>query len=220
MLTKFLRAASIKPSGSVSVSYIGSASSGTTATSYTFNSTSIGVAASNRIVAVVVSATGGTGGGVSSVTINGTTATLVNSTGIGFTSIGVAYLSVPTGTTANIIVNLNNSQSRCAIDVYRLIGASTTLAANSVTTYTTSVTAATATATIPTGGVAIYSVVTSGTTITYSWSSATEDYDGSIAGSTSRAGATKIGPAINHDEDVDLSGSKSNFPFSVVVFQP
>lgn len=220
MLTKMLRAAAIKPSGSVSVSYIGSASSGSTASSYTFSSTSIGTADSSRIVAVVVSASGGSTAGVDSVTIGGVSATVVNSTAFSLTTVGVAYLSVPTGTTANIVVNLSASRARCSIDVYSVIGASTTLADNQVTSQTTSTTTVSVTTTIPTGGAAIYSVLTPGGTITYSWSSATEDYDGTIAGSTSRAGATKVGAATSHTETVTLSGSKSGFPLSVVVFQP
>jgi hypothetical protein len=220
MLSHFLRAASLKPSGSVSVSYIGSASSGSTNSTYTFSATSIGTADTNRIVAVVVSATGGSTADVDSVTINGTTATTVNSTAFSFATIAVAYLSVPSGTSADIVVNLSASRARCAVDVYRVIGASTTLAANSVNSFPSSVTSASITTTIPSGGVAIYSIVTPGGTITYSWSSAIEDYDGNIAGSTSRAGATKVGPATSHTETVTLTGSKSNFPLSVVVFQP
>lgn len=107
------------------ISFVGTANNVVAASSFTFTAQGIGTADTTRIVVVAI-AHGVTGGiSVSSVTIAGNLATQAtgaagDSTGGSFTDIW--YLAVPTGTTANIVVNLSASQSRCAIDVYSVVG--------------------------------------------------------------------------------------------------
>lgn len=108
-------------SPAASISYIGNNSSGNNQTTYNFNNQSIGSADTNRIVAVFVYATAVTGD-FASVTIGGTEATKAVSMPDGTNiTIGIYYLAVPTGTTANISVTCSDTAARCVIGVYRII---------------------------------------------------------------------------------------------------
>lgn len=217
MLSHFLRAATPK---AVTTSYIGTASSGTSASSFTFSSQGIGTAATDRIVFVAVGTTGGSGVNVNSVTIGGTTATLINAGTLGFGTMACAYLAVSTGTTATIVVNLSGSMNRCAIDVYSVYGSTSTPSDTALTLQPTSATTISNNVDIPINSVCIYTYVAGGGYLEASYSSATEDYDGTIAGSTSRSGARKSGQALNHTETLTLTSTKSNMMFAATVWSP
>lgn len=217
MLSHFLRAAGGK---AVNTSYIGTASSGTSASSFTFSSQSIGTADTNRIVFVAVGATGNSGVTVSSVTIGGNNATLVNSGSIGFGTMTCAYLVVPSGTTATIVANFSGSQNRCAIDVYAIYNAKTTPYDTALTQQSATSSTITNNVDIPRNATCIYTYVAGGGYLASSYSSATEDYDGTIAGSTSRSGARKSGEALNHTETLTLTSTKSNTMFAATVWAP
>ena len=88
-------------------------------TVYTFTGVDIGVADVNRTI-VVFSAHGAiTPRQVTSITIGGTEAALYQNVS---RSLGgaIAVLDVPAGTTADIVVTLDNGAVRCAIGVYSL----------------------------------------------------------------------------------------------------
>lgn len=100
---------------------------GSTASGQTFSNVAIGNADANRLVAVVVWLYNTSGSPLpTSVTIGGATAALQTFyVDIGNGSrgaVGIAYLSVPTGTTTNIVVNFSGSVSNnVEIATYRII---------------------------------------------------------------------------------------------------
>lgn len=138
------------------ITFVGTNNSVVAGTSFTFTSQGIGTADATRVVAVGI-AHGINALTVTSVTIGGNAATqatgaAVNS-GAG-ASTDIWYLAVPSGTTADIVVNISASQTRCAIDVYRVVGTSG-FSAGSNGFSTTGVLTLSATAAVPAGGGAI-----------------------------------------------------------------
>jgi hypothetical protein len=162
-------------SSNVTSNYIGTAGSvSANTTVYTFNGASIGTAASDRIVFIAVSATGNSSINVSSVTIGGVSATLINTGNASFGTIGNAYLNVTSGTTANIVVTFTTGgQDRCSIDVYTIYGSTATPYDTALTLQPSSASTISTNVDIPTGAVCIYSFVAPAATITSSYSSAT-----------------------------------------------
>lgn len=104
--------------------------------SYTFSSKSIGDAHSKRFVVVSVgfvdiSTSMSVGDGPSSVTIGGVSATLIQKAseknGSGYlTGASLWIAQVPTGATADVVVNFSETVSNCAVMVYRLVHATGT----------------------------------------------------------------------------------------------
>lgn len=152
----------------------------------TYSTVSIGAAAANRIIAVLV-ATELASSTPSACTIDygsGDTAMTAGTGGnFGAVYTQIYYLLVPTGTTATIKVtfsstNPNNTQNHIA--VYRVIGADDTLSAqgsDGSTDMDSTDPLTTGSTTIPTGGALL--AVAGGATDTTgkSWSNATEDLD-------------------------------------------
>ena len=90
--------------------------------SYTFSSQAIGTASSDRVVVVGVSA-GNSPADVSSMTIGGVGAAhAVSQTNS--TETEIWYATVPTGTTASVVVNFSGGKGRCGIGVWALTGVS------------------------------------------------------------------------------------------------
>lgn len=99
---------------------------GTGSASYTFSAQDIGAAAADRIVAVTIGGERNAAtGDLDTVTIGGVSATIIKvSNGASpnyFTAI--AYASVPTGTTADVVVNFTLASNGCGIRVFRITGA-------------------------------------------------------------------------------------------------
>lgn len=108
-------------SPAASISYVGGTSSGNNNVTYTFSNRSIGAEDANRIVAVIVFASA-VAGDFTSVTIGGVEATKAVSVNNGNNmAMGIYYRSIPTGTTANIVVTCSDEAGRCAVSVYRII---------------------------------------------------------------------------------------------------
>jgi len=91
-------------------------------TTYTFTSSSVGTAAADRLVVVLIHARGGSDQAINNVTIGGGGATLHLNASSGFNNFGMASYALTTGTTATISVNFVGSRSRCQIGVYSLYG--------------------------------------------------------------------------------------------------
>jgi hypothetical protein len=143
-----------------SISYIGNVLGGTPAVQ-TFSSVNIGAADANRIVVIVAAGFyNGFGRTLTGVKINGTTANLLatNSTdGSQCGAGGIAWLAVPTGTTATVEVTYNGVLSTAVvsdseISVFRVIAASVTPAA----TYTDPSSAGVKTNTMSGGDVGVF----------------------------------------------------------------
>lgn len=96
-----------------SISGVSSSTNTGNLSSYTFLTMSLGSAATSRII-VVTASTNATG--ISSITVNGVLLTNV----AGASGVMIAYASIPTGTTATIVVNLLGTAGRCAVEVYAI----------------------------------------------------------------------------------------------------
>lgn len=93
----------------------------TNTNTYTYSSASLGTVETSRLVVVVVHTSNGLSADViDSVTIGGNAATKHFSTGPGTNDVAIFSLAVPTGATATIVVNLNDSDSRNAIGIFAL----------------------------------------------------------------------------------------------------
>lgn len=116
------------PSGPTLTHTDATSSAGSVAT-YTFTGRSIGAAAGDRVVIVAVSTARSSAIGartINSVTLTGNAMTPTNTPlQLGSqVTMGLFYLAFPTGTTADIVVTLSNSNAGCAIDVWSMTGQS------------------------------------------------------------------------------------------------
>lgn len=160
-------------------------------TSYTFSSQSIGTADATRIVVVQANSVA-IAGNINSITVGGISATqAVNINGEDNQRLGIWYASVPTGTTADVVVTWSTSMARCGIGVWAMYNADATphdtdtdfhnFSSSSPTTLSLNV---------PANGAVISAAQGSASTLyTYTWSGLTEDFDTSVETSTSHTGA-------------------------------
>lgn len=160
------------------ISYVTKASSTSGLTTYTFSSLSLGTEASDRIIAVTI------GGSVSSdsvstVTINGVSATVLNHSGSNtFRTVAMAYAEVPSGTTGDVVVTWSGAADNCQIGVFKITGADITPydtddALDTDTDVAVSINFAP-------DGVGVFSGLQSTETAAVAWSGATERYDDNL----------------------------------------
>lgn len=103
--------------------FIGVTDDTSDASTYTFTGAAIGVAATDRLVVVGIGASAGGARSVSSVTIGGVTAALINTSTLSADGIAaIACLRVAAGTTANIVVNFSGGCTSCSIGVWNING--------------------------------------------------------------------------------------------------
>jgi hypothetical protein len=141
----------------------------------TWTGVAIGTATSDRIVVVTVS--GDAANDLSSVTVGGISATrAVGTTMTGFADgTQIWFASVPTGTTATIVVAAGSFINEIAIAVGIITGSATTaVSATQTVAIATIADPHLITATVPTNGVALISVLVDRAT-TPSWTNATGD---------------------------------------------
>jgi hypothetical protein len=109
----------------LNIAYTDGASSSANSYTYTFSSVGIGAAATDRIVAVCaqINAASTTTYGISSITIAGVAATMAVRSSNNKNA-AIAYAAVPSGTTATIVVTLTGSGTpgRCAVTAFRITG--------------------------------------------------------------------------------------------------
>lgn len=103
---------------SPTVTYLSFQSSTSNASQYTFNSVAIGNAAADRLV--VVSPGASSTQHVTAVTIGGVSATAHTDTSGGDPSCEIWSATVPTGTTAQIVVTLSGSANRMGMGVWTI----------------------------------------------------------------------------------------------------
>lgn len=174
----------------VTLDYRTSAVDAANATSYTFSSQDIGTAGSNRQVVILVATTGGPGGTAfaSSVTVGGVTATNLHQVASSNSTEAEIYIaSVPSGTTADVVVNYPRTAGNCGIGVIAVYNGAST--AND-TGGSTDTSAPSDTLNIPANGAAFGVTSINGNTRTSSWSNLTEHYDGSVESSNYHSGAS------------------------------
>lgn len=191
--------------------YVGTSTSTTGASTYTFSSTSIGDADPTRLVVVAVASTCGTAfAALTSGTIDGSSATLVAAAGATrYSATGIIALVVPSGTAVDIAVTFDNTMEHCSISVYRLVNYGSATANDTDATNTGPATSVTCTLDIPTNGVAIFAhshAVTGNTT----FSSASEDYDADLETRRTAAAHKTVTSALSaHAESASWTGSSS-----------
>jgi hypothetical protein len=165
----------------VAISQTANPVSAGTGTTITYSGVSIGVAAADRVVAVAVS-TELTAGAISSATIDfggGAVAMLSSANGAqGAVGARMFWLSVPTGTTADIAITFAASQTANTqhITVYRAVGASETASGSGGIGDTDADPISSGAITIPTGGGCI-AVCAMAATGVRTWAGITEGVD-------------------------------------------
>lgn len=160
--------------GTATATYITSRFSNNNAYTYNFTGTAIGTATDTRLV-VVCAAINVLGAGsyfINRISIGGVTATTAVQSASN-TNCAIAYLLVPTGTTANIVVSLGGTGTpgRCQIDVFNVTGWSSQTPSSVGSTNATAGTSISVTTGSSTGDCAISVCFTYLETFTSSWSS-------------------------------------------------
>lgn len=140
---------------------------------YTFANRAIGSAAANRTVVVVLTYRAASAVTVNSVTVGGVTVTQDVATNQANSCVWIGHATVPSGTTANVVVNLSGTVARAGIGLYRVTGALTVSGATGSGTGTAGVT-------VPASGFAVAGGIgqTSGGALTMS--GFTQDYSVSM----------------------------------------
>lgn len=92
-------------------------------TSFTFSSKAIGPPSADRYVIVGIGGNNGTAT-ISSVTVGGISATQVVTRQVSNSTTGIYIANVPTGTTANIVINWSASQANTEIGIWSATGLS------------------------------------------------------------------------------------------------
>lgn len=140
------------------ITFVSNNNSVVATSAYTFTAQNIGTADATRIVVVAISAQGGTGITVLSVTIGGVFAAQVSGAYAQASSgpaTDIWQLAVPTGTSADIIVTWSTSITRMAVAVYGVIGTGVSVSTGANANSATSVSTLVQSATIPASGGAI-----------------------------------------------------------------
>lgn len=159
--------------------YITSNSSATDATSYTFAGTSLGTAGPNRLIVVGTALRSVASNSYSSVTVGGNAMSNAVVRNAAQTNVGLHYLLVPTGTSADIVVTVTGTASRCGIGVWALYNLAQTAARS-----TASDTAATLALSLNTQPDAIACAITyTGGSTSEVWTGMTENFDVAPEGS-------------------------------------
>ena len=211
------RRLAFQPSGGgVSFAHTDSSTGSYTGTT-TFSSMSIGTADAGRLVDAITFKRGA--GDITGVTIGGVSATLLATASATLDQKTQHWVaSVPTGTTADVVVTFDSGSPLCCLSVYALYGYSATPYATQITTGTAnpqSVNIA-----VATDGAVIAGVMSPATGPSCSWTGVTEDVDlDTSTTDTFSSGSTGPDPA-DASYSVSVSGGDNRQPLAVVSFEP
>ena len=186
LLSQGLRAGILKTPASIS--YRANYSSTTDASSYTFASSDIGTATDRSLVVVAIHYRSSS---ISSVTIGGVTATQIRTVGAGLNT-AIFSASGVTGTTADVVVTLSGTASRCLVAVYALYNLRSTTPVDSDITFTLSGSSLSRTVDTQADGVIVAAASATGSGRTFTWTGATENYDTVIETADSYSGASTL----------------------------
>jgi hypothetical protein len=204
----------------VGFAYLQTAADSANASTYTYTSQSLGAAAADRYIVVgVASRIGAASLTLSSLTVGGVTATIVDqrsATGVASggtaTTLGaLAIAAVPTGTTGNVVVNLSATALRCVVSMWRFDGlaSATAFAAGD-----SAATAPTINLDIPANGAAV-GIITAGYSgsLTASWTGLTEQYDATTEALAVSSASDAI---ISAETGRTVTGTFTGTPFEPV----
>lgn len=205
----------------MALTYLQTATDGSSQTTYTFSSQNIGTAASNRFIIVTITGRSGDGTNktLSSVTIGGVTATLAASgqwnTG---NFCGAACANVPTGTTGDIVVTFSDTMSACSVSAYSENGLSsaTVIGSGGTTSDAGSITVVTST-----GGVIVGIAKDDDGTATCTWTGLTENFDSQDGDSNDISGASKqetASPNVSVTKNLAVNADWTGSPTRPVAF--
>jgi len=173
----------------VVLAFVAATLRGSGGTSTTYSGHAIGTASSGRIVVVGQGAWGGgTQPAITSMTIGGISASSL----IAQSNASVAMRSeiwaaaVPTGTTADIVINWDNTTSDSNIAVYEMTEASITATDTAVSTANP----AALTIDCEAGGAIVTEAGNNNGSVTWTWANITESHDSPGSGSRSYSGAS------------------------------
>ena len=137
------------------ISFASSAISASDLTTYTFSAAALGTAASNRKIVVAASSAVSTTAIVSTLTVNGVSATYITGSRVRHPDnervIELWQADVPTGATGDVVVTFSSAENRCGIGVWAVYGA----AAAAHATATDNSSPYSQNVVVPTGGVII-----------------------------------------------------------------
>ena len=171
----------------LAVSNTADAGDATNTTAYTFSSQSLGAADAERDIYVFTGAQPGSAGAVSTLTVNGVSASLVAASNNSSTYFEWWVARVPTGTTGDVVVTWSASKGNCSISVYRVVGGTfATSTAQGGTDPTTSLDIQGYG-----GGVVIAGAFAGEGSSTHTWTGPTEDVDAVNAETTSIGTSSK-----------------------------
>lgn len=203
--------------GPVAIVYESTNSTDSGAATYTYTAQGIGTAASDRVVVVGIwGRDAGTTADISSVTIGGSAATQIVKARVNpvNTNIAAIYaLLVTTGTTADIVLNFNETMVRAGIIVWKMTGHGGVATADFTATDVTSSDPLSTTIDVPANGAAVAIAVNgSGSSNTTTWTGLTEAID-SVIGTNTMTGANadfvaaQTGLSVQADWSADESES-------------
>lgn len=198
------------------IDYIGVTDNGTDGTTFTFNNVNIGTETSDRIVVAVIQTTGATSGATkTALTINGNTMTDVHNISDSFGNHNVAYYKLPTGTTANVSISFSGTKNRSSCAIYTVRGqtSDTPSSTNSATTPSLTVN-------LPSGSAGIFAFGAITTTVTTTWSGATEDFDKDVGGegTTSVSAARASNQTTGYNVTATHSATPGNPVYTATVW--
>ena len=189
------------------VSFVTSTQSSANATSYTFSSQSLGTAAANRTI-VIGCATFGPGATnciITSATLGGSTMTIENHANDSTIRASFLRLAYPTGTSADVVVNVTAVGYTCGIGIWACYGIG-----DYDDTSNAGYPSESTDINISAGGIAIGYAVNHNPTATVTWTNMTERFD-DVMDYTSHSGAdtssaTGANPTVTCDWPTRDSG--------------
>lgn len=166
------------------LTYVTGAASGSNTNQYTFAGLSIGTEAADRLVVVVVSAcddSANAGEAPTGITCNGVAMDIHVSaagTGANESSVAIATLLVPTGTTATFVVTYPDNRTRAGIAVFTLTGYNSATPAATASTTADATTSASLAMNVGAKQVGlVVSAASTTSNLSCSWSHGTEQFD-------------------------------------------
>lgn len=208
-----LASANVPASGGVSGSFLQTASSGANLATYTFSAQAIGAADATRHIIVAATARKAAPSALlSSMTIGGVSATVATSLEYNGNTLVIAYAKVPTGTTADVVVEWSDVELRCGIGMWSIVGASAITVADFDTASAASGDVS-GTVTAPAGSFTIATGCATGSNRFFDWTNATERYNENVGGEafahsgsdTDAAGTLTVTGAVSTSGDRSLA---------------
>jgi hypothetical protein len=171
------------------ISFASSVVSAADLTTYTFSAAALGTAATNRKIVVAICGAVSTTAIVSTLTVNGVTATFITGSRVRSPDnerpIELWQADVPTGATGDVVVTWSSAQNRCGIGVWAVYGAAAAphaTATDNSSPYSQNVV-------VPTGGVIIgasYGL----TATSHAWTAPmVENYDQTVESTQMQSGS-------------------------------